>query len=165
MRDVGRGELLAVAAVAADPLDRRRVALRRRPCRWPCLEIGSKGSSLISLPATIGISSSSKVDQGADEARLRLAALAQEDDVLAGEDGVLELRDDGFFEAVDAGEQLLAACHLADQVAAHLFLDGQDLVTRSLQLTERLGFTLPRSLLAPRDGRRVILAWKDLLRD
>ena len=49
-----------------------------------------------------------QVDQAARDARLGLAALAEEDDVLPGEDGVLDLRDDRLFVADDAGEELFA---------------------------------------------------------
>ena len=64
--------------------------------RWrACDDTGLYGSSLISLPATIGIHSSSRPTSAADDARLRLAALTEEDDVVAGEQRVGELRDDG----------------------------------------------------------------------
>src|SRR6267143_1858700 len=44
------------------------------------------------------------LDQLARDARLRLAALAEQDDVLAGQDGVLDLRDDRGLVADDARE-------------------------------------------------------------
>ena len=40
---------------------------------------------------------------------LRLAALAEEDHVVAGQERVLDLRDDRLVEADDAGQQRLAA--------------------------------------------------------
>ena len=90
---------------------------------------------MTSLPKTIGMLLVQQVDERADEAGLRLAALAQEDDVLAGEDRVLELRDHRLFITEDAGKQLLAFAHLLDQIASHLLLDGLDLVTGAAQLT------------------------------
>jgi hypothetical protein len=57
--DVGRGELLDVALLAPDPRDGRVVAVLLHE-RRPYLEIGASGSSLTSLPARIGISSSSR---------------------------------------------------------------------------------------------------------
>ena len=60
-------------------------ARRRRP--------GAKGSSWISLPATSGTHSSSRPTQRADHARLRLAALAEEDQVVAAEQRVLDRGD------------------------------------------------------------------------
>ena len=85
-RDVGRRQLLAVAAVAVDPLD---LACRRPRCRagrGSAGRSGRTGLSLISQPVIAGISSSRRFDERADEAGLGLAALAEEDDVLAGED-------------------------------------------------------------------------------
>ena len=57
-RRVGRRELLAEAAVAVHPLDRVS-SPRSATSTRACCEIGWYGSSLISLPATIGIHSSS----------------------------------------------------------------------------------------------------------
>src|SRR5439155_16434063 len=78
-------------------------------------------------------------DQRTQQARLGLAALAEEDDVLAGEDGVLQLRDDAVVVAADAGEEGLAGGELADQVAAQLGLDGLDAVLGLAELAEGLG--------------------------
>ena len=122
-RRVGRRELLAEATVAVHPLDRRLVAaLGDAACR-ACDEIGWYGSSLISLPATIGIHSSSRFDERADDARLRLAALAEEDHVVAGEQRVRELRQHGVFVADDAVDERFARRQLAHRVRADLFLD------------------------------------------
>ena len=74
-------------------------------------------------------------DEGADEAGLGLAALAEEDDVLAGEDGVLEVRDDGLFVADDAGEVGLSLLDALDEVLAHLLLHGKRLVTGVAKLS------------------------------
>ena len=46
--------------------------------------------------------------EGAEDARLGLAAEAEEDEVVLGEDGVDDLGDDGVFVADDAGEEGLA---------------------------------------------------------
>ena len=43
--------------------------------------------------------------EGAEDARLGLAAEAEQDEVVAGEDGVDELGDDGVVVADDAGEE------------------------------------------------------------
>ena len=104
--DVGGGELLAVAPVARDPRDRRAVALladalaaRRADGRERIvvdLAAGQRGHLLVE-----------QADQEPRHARLGLAALAQEDDVLAGQHGVLDLRHDGLLVADDAGEERL----------------------------------------------------------
>ena len=46
-----------------------------------------------------------QIDQAAQDAALRLAAQAEQDEVVPREDGVDELRDDGVVVADDAGEQ------------------------------------------------------------
>ena len=45
-----------------------------------------------------------QADDGADQAGLALAALAEQDDVVAGEQGALEVGQHGVVEADDAGE-------------------------------------------------------------
>ena len=140
--DVGRGELLAVAAVAADPVDLGVVAVGVDAGRGSGVQIGSNGLSLISQPAMIGDLVVEEVDEGADEAGLGLAALAEEDDVLAGEDGVLELRDDGLFVADDAGEVVCLLLDALDEVLAHLLLHGERLVAGVAQLSNRSGLLL-----------------------
>ena len=77
-----------------------------------------------------------QIDQAARDARLGLAALAEEHDVLPGEDGVLDLRDDGLFIADDAGEDVFARAHLANQVLAHLLLDGEHPVAALAELAD-----------------------------
>ena len=148
--DVRRRQLLAVALLARRS---SRSACRRpaRRCgRAAAPQIGSNGSSLISQPATIGHLLVEQVDQAARDARLRLAALAEQDDVLAGEDRVLELRDDGLLVADDAGEHLFAVAHLAHQVAAHLLLDGEHVVAALAKLADGCGFcTLPCDWVTP----------------
>ena len=99
-RRVGRGELLAVATGAVDPLDRacrhrarprssRRVARHRRVRVVVDLGAGDDRHPLVE-----------QVGERADHAGLRLAALAEEDHVVAGEQGVLELRQDGVLVAL-----------------------------------------------------------------
>ena len=46
-------------------------------------------------------------DEGADHPGLRLTALAQQDDVVTGQDGVLQLGHDGLLEAEHAGDERL----------------------------------------------------------
>ncbi|MEJ7720497.1 MAG: hypothetical protein WKF58_08645 [Ilumatobacteraceae bacterium] len=61
--------------------------------------------------------------QRSDDAGLRLTALTEEDHVVAGEDGVLELRQDGVVVAREAGDQRLAGGDASDGVAAQLRFD------------------------------------------
>jgi predicted transcriptional regulator len=53
-----------------------------------------------------------------------LAAETEEDEVVAGEEGVDDLRDDGVIVAVDAGKQRAAFAEAGDEVIADLVFDG-----------------------------------------
>ena len=70
-------------------------------------------------------------DEAAQQAGLALPALAEEDDVVAGEQGALELRDDGLAEAVEPGPRV--ACpraRAASRLCADLGAHGPGLVAR-----------------------------------
>ena len=62
------------------------------------------------------------------EAGLGLTAFPQQDDVLPGQDCVLQLGHDGLFEADDALEHRVLPLHMLHKVAAHLFADRYNLV-------------------------------------
>ena len=85
-----------VAGVAADRVVRVVVDLAAGDDRHPLVE---------------------QAGERADHAGLGLAALAEEDHVVAGEQGVLQLRHDGLLVAEDAFEQRLAGGDLGDGVA------------------------------------------------
>ena len=85
-------------------------------------QIGSSGSSWISQPATTGRCSSSSDDERAQDAALRLAAQAEQDEVVPRQHRVDELRNDGVVVADDAGKQRLAAAELRNEVVAHFVL-------------------------------------------
>jgi hypothetical protein len=72
------------------------------------VQIGAKGSSLISQPASAGIFLVEEVHQEARHAGLGLAALAQEHDVLPAQHRVLDLGHHGLLVAHDAREEALA---------------------------------------------------------
>ena len=107
---VGRRQLLDVAQVARQPVDRRAVALGGDARRGTRAQIGASGSSLISQPGITGISSSSSVDQRAQQARLGLTAQAKQDEVVLREQRVDQLRNDAVVVADDAGEQRSRRC-------------------------------------------------------
>ena len=104
----GRGELLDVAMLAVDPLDGRVVALLLDSSCRPYFEIGASGSSLTSLPARIGHLVVEQFDQLPQDPALRLAAEPEQDEVVAGEHRVDDLRDDRVVVPLDAGKQRLA---------------------------------------------------------
>jgi hypothetical protein len=135
--DVGRGQLLAVAAVAGEPRDSGvvrvlgdAVAARLADGRVGVvvdLAAGEHGDRVVEQP-----------DQHAGHARLGLAALAQEDQVLAAEDGVLDLGHDGVVEPDDAGQERLAAPQARDEVVAQLLLHRLALPAAASQLPDGL---------------------------
>ena len=137
-RRVGRGELLAEAAVAVHPLDRRLVAalgdeharvLRDRVVRVVVdLAAGDDRHPLVE-----------QLGERADHAGLRLPALAEEDHVVAGDQRVLELREDGVLVADHAVDELLALRDPRDRVGAHLFFDGPRHPSAGLELAEGSG--------------------------
>ena len=152
--DVGRGQLLGVAPVARQPLNGRLIALGvdqlardrtdRRERVVVELATGDDRDELVE-----------QTDQQPRQPRLGLAALTEETHVLAGQDRVLDRRDDAFVVTDDAREDGLLGGQLAQQVGAQLLFDGAALVALCAQLAERLGraSTSPRSLrVAGREG-------------
>ena len=84
---------------------------------------------LVGEPATF-------VAEHAEDARLGLPAQAEEEQVVAGQDAVDDLRDNGLAVPADAGEELLAGAELADEVLAHLILDREEAVTGLAELAD-----------------------------
>ena len=122
-------------------------------------EIGANGLSLISLPATIGIASSSSVDERAQDARLRLPAQAEQNEVVPRQQRVDDLRHHRVFVADDAGEQRAALTEAVEQVLAHLVLHRAEraignAVRRALESAE--GFWMRHRISTATIARR---AW------
>src|SRR5258708_39630729 len=76
-------------------------------------------------------------DEGARDERLRRASRAEEDDVLAGEDGVLDLRDHGLVVPDDPGEQRRLAGESGHEVRAKLLLHGPAAVAALAERADR----------------------------
>src|SRR5213594_3522431 len=110
------------------------------PCsarRWrQPAQIGASGSSLISLRTdrsewiVVDLAAGQHRDllveqahQQPRDARLGLAALAEKDHVLPGQDRVLDLRHDGVVVADDPGQEGVALPEPGDQIVAQLLLD------------------------------------------
>ena len=74
--------------------------------------------------------------EGAHEAGLALAALAEQHEVVAGEQGRLELGQDGLVEADHAREGVLAGAQPGEEVVADLRLDAAVLVAGGAQAAE-----------------------------
>ena len=135
-RDVGGGELLAVAAVAGDPQDGGAVALavEARPAR----PADRRERIVVDLAA--GEGGDRVVEQAHQEARhprFGLPALAEKDDVLPAQDRVLDLGDHALVVADDAREERLGPAEARDQVIAHLLLDRLRPVALCLELADR----------------------------
>ena len=67
--------------------------------------------------------------QGPDQPGLTLAAFAEQDDVVPGDQGPLEVGQDGLVEPDDAGEGILSGPHHGEQVLPYLCLDAAVYVT------------------------------------
>src|SRR5262249_24016963 len=83
--------------------------------------------------------------QRPDQPGLTLAALAEQDDVVSGDQSPLQVRADRVVEAQDAGEWILGSPQPGDQVLPHLVLDAAVAVAARAQLAQSLNV---RGLLA-----------------
>ncbi len=135
-RGVGGGQLLGVPVAAVAPLDRQVVALERRGARFDSTVIGSNGCSPRSEPAMTGVHSSSRPTMVRSSRVLPWPALAQQDDVVAGDQGPLELRDDGGLEAVEARPRVAALGQGAEEVVADLGAQGLGDVAGGAELAD-----------------------------
>ena len=121
-RDVGRRELLDEARLARQPGDRHLVALPRDARAAG----GADRRERIVVDLAAGHDRNllvEQVDQRAQDPALRLAAQAEQDEVVARQDRVDELRNDGLVVADDAGEERLARLELPHEVVANFLLD------------------------------------------
>jgi hypothetical protein len=137
-RGVGGGQLLAEAGVAGHPGDGRVVA------------VGGDEVAGVARHGVVGVVVDlaaghdrhplvEQSDQRPDHAGLGLSPLAQQDDVVAGEDGVLDLREDGVLIAHHPLDDGLARRDAGQGVATHLVLDGDRSPTRRPELAQGRG--------------------------
>ena len=68
-----------------------------------------------------------------------MAAEAEEEEIVAGEDAVDQLGEDGVAVADDSGEELFAGLELVDDVAAELVFDGAGAVAGFFELADGCG--------------------------
>jgi hypothetical protein len=121
-RDIGGGELLDVAVFPVHPGDLGVVAPLGHPLPGEC---GDRRQGVIVdlAPRDLGAPLVQEVDQGADHARLRLAPLSEEDEVVTAQQGVLDGGNHRVVVAQDARKQLLSPAQLAEQVGADLLAE------------------------------------------
>ena len=135
---VGCRELLGVALGTVPPLHGQGVA-----------QLGGAadrggGDGFVGVLAELGAGDDGsplveQADEGAEQPGLALAALAQQDEVVAGEQGALELGQHGRLEADDAGPGIAALAQGGEEVLAEFGLDVALRVTGGAQRAEGVG--------------------------
>src|SRR2546426_2443377 len=145
--DIGGRELLAIAAVARDPGDLGLVAALGHAFTAGLTD--RRERTVVDLaagePGDLGVE---KLDQEARHAGLGLATLAQEHDVLAGENRVLDLGEDALLVPDDPWEDRFALSQPRDQVVPQLLLHRLRLVSTLPQLAYRSRFVHNRHYVA-----------------
>ena len=136
-RDVGRCELLDVAGLARPPGDRHPVALAR-DAGAACAADGVKWIVVDFAAGHDGDLIVEQTDQAAQDPALRLAAQAQQNEIVPRQDRVDELRHDRVVVADDAGEEPLASLQLANEVVADFLFDRSRRAAALPQLAEGL---------------------------
>ena len=137
-RGVRRGELLAVAFAPVHPADRRVFA------RLGDEVTGDARHRLVRVVVDLRAGDDrqpfvEEVDERADDAALGLAALAEQDHVVAGDERVLERRQDAVLVAEDAVDDRFALRNANEHVAANFFLDRDGAPSGRAQRAERRG--------------------------
>ena len=131
-RNVGRRQLLPKTVNPMEPRDGGLVA-QFLYLIVPEFGDGRKGIVVHLGPFDDGNVLVQEIRHRSDQPRLGLAALPQEDQVVAREDRVLQLRQDRIFIADDPWEQLLPFPELPNEVLPQLVFDRDDLVARFLE--------------------------------
>jgi hypothetical protein len=132
---VRRGQLLAVPLGPVQPGDRQQVAgLLDQPA-------GGRGERQVRVFAQLRAGDVRRplveqVDQAADQPGLALAAFAEQDHVVAGQQRPLHLGQHGVVVTDDAREAGRAGSQPVEQVVAQLLLDGAELVAGGPQLAD-----------------------------
>jgi hypothetical protein len=135
---VGGGEFLAVPFAGVPPADRQVVS--QLGGETPAPRAGRVVGMVVDLAALDDRSPLIKQPaEGADQPGLTLAALPEQDEVVPGDQGALQVRQHGLPEPHDAGEGVLPGSHLGEQVLPYLVLDAAVLVTARAQLGHRGG--------------------------
>jgi hypothetical protein len=137
-RRVGRRQLLAEALSAMNPGDRRVVALLGHEIP------GRLGDRVVGVVVDLAAGHHRRplveqVDQGPDDAGLGLPPFPEEDHVVPGQQGVLELREHRVLVTQEPGHDRLAGGHAGHGVHPHLLLDRPGLPAALPELSDGLG--------------------------
>ncbi len=137
-RRIGGRQLFAITGGAVNPRDRGVVAEFQHQI------LGVLGNRVVGIVEDLGADHDGQPlveqsDHGPNHAGLGLTALAEEDHVVTGQDGVLELRENRVFVAKHAFKQRLTRGNAGDRIATDLFLDRNRSPTGCFELTERGG--------------------------
>ncbi len=130
---VGSGELLPVPLIAVPPGHRQFVAKLAGQPAAP----DADGRVGVIVDLASGDHRRPLVEQageGTDQPRLALPALAEQDHVMTGDQGPLQMRAHGLVEPENAGEWVFACAQPRDQVLPHLVFDTGELVPARAEL-------------------------------
>ena len=126
-RDVRRGQLLVITLVAVHPFDGGFVAVLFDELLGGARR-GGQRVLIEGIPRQHGNMLVEQLGQLTGDARLGLTAQTQQDEVVPGQQGVDDLRNDGLVESDDPRKQGAAGLKRRDEIAADLFLDGNRLI-------------------------------------
>ena len=133
-RGVRGRQLLGVAVVAVPPADRQVVAVFGG--QSPAADADRRVRVVVDLATgDLGTPLVEQGGHGAHQPGLALAALPQQHEVVAGQDGALQLGQHGVVEANDAGEGRLRRAKPTEQVGAQFVLGSPGAVPRCAELT------------------------------
>ena len=136
-RDIRRRKLFGISSLARDPFDLEQIAFLG--------DLFATGLADRLERIVIDLASFNDRDffvqqafEVADQARLGLSPLAQENHVVTRQDRVFELRDDGVVVSDDILKHRAAGFHLLDEILAQLRPYRQNLVAGFLKLLQCL---------------------------
>ncbi len=141
-----------IAAVAADPFDRAGVPFVGDQVAGIFRE-GGKGIVVDLGTCDDGHRVVEQVDEHSQHAGLSLAAQSQKEQVVARENRVDDLGNDGLVVADNSGKQRFAASELGQQVPPHLVFDADGLPSAGAQLPKGL-WSVAQLSISPRIVRR-----------
>jgi hypothetical protein len=135
-RHVRRRQLLGVATFARQPFDRRVVAgLGQQPlgpgrdrCQRVVVDLAARQHRHLVVE---------EIDQSSQNPSLRLAAQPEQNEIVAGQEGVDDAGHDGSLVSDDSRKERLSRRQLGDQVVANLAVNRARSISVGLQLAER----------------------------